>query len=245
MKYLGESFDIHTGGIDHLGVHHPAEIAQSEGASGRQFVKYWVHRVFIMVDGKKMSKSLENFYTLEDVKKKGFGPIAMRYLFLTGHYRTPQNFTWESLKAADQAYKRLKEMMGNFYREAERNMLSEEKMAKINAFREAFGEKLSDDLNMPGALAVVWEVAKSNIPGRDKYDLLVEFDRVLGLGLGAVQEVTEVLEVPEAIRILVKKRDEARRAGDYEAGDSIRKEIEGQGYRVEDTAGGSVVKKIN
>jgi cysteinyl-tRNA synthetase len=237
--------DIHTGGIDHLGVHHPAEIAQSEGATGKQFVKYWVHRVFILVDGKKMSKSLGNFYTLEDVRQRGVDPLALRYLFLTGHYRTPQNFTWEALTAADQAYGRLKEMMRSFYSEAERDMLSEEKLAKIDRFRRSFAEHIANDLNMPAALAVVWEVVKSNIPGRDKYDLLLEFDQVLGLGLQVTGNREQDNNIPEMIKVLVETRNDARKSGDYKMSDDLRKKIERAGYKVEDNAGGSVLKRIN
>lgn len=183
MKYLGEQMDIHTGGEDHLSIHHPNEIAQSEGATGKKpFSKFWMHNAFLTVDGTKMSKSLGNFYTISDVVEKGFDPIALRYLFLGAHYKKPMNFTWQSLESASKGLKRLQSTV-NSLRSTDRTTLSEEKNEKIEEFRIKFNEAINDDLNTSKAMAVLFEMLKSNIPSEDKYDLAVSFDEVLGLGL--------------------------------------------------------------
>jgi cysteinyl-tRNA synthetase len=240
MKYLGESFDIHTGGIDHLGVHHPAEIAQSEGATGKKFVKYWIHRVFILVDGQKMSKSLGNFYTLEDIKNKNFDSLALRYLILTGHYRQPLNFTWESLQTAQNTLRRLREQVIIFKLETQRTSLSPEKNEKIDRYRNSFIEAINDDLNSPKALTVLWEVVKSNIPASDKYDLIVSFDEVLGLGLAKVEE--SKIEISDDVKKLLEEREVLRKKGDFVKADMIRKEVEDKGFEIEDMDNESIVK---
>ncbi|OGG30421.1 cysteine--tRNA ligase, partial [Candidatus Gottesmanbacteria bacterium RIFCSPLOWO2_01_FULL_49_10] len=184
MKYLGDTIDIHTGGIEHTAVHHPNEIAQSEGATGKQFVRYWIHHGHLMMDGAKMSKSLGNIVSVEDVVNKGFDPLALRYFYLTAHYRKPMNFTWEALTAAQNALSELRLQLSAISRQqSERTTLSEEKLEKVDAYRKKFDKALSHDLNMPQALAVAWEVVKSNIPSPDKYDLILDFDEVLGLQL--------------------------------------------------------------
>jgi cysteinyl-tRNA synthetase len=181
VKYLGAQFDIHTGGEDHIPVHHPNEIAQSEGATGKSpFVKYWLHTAHLMVDGKKMSKSLGNFYTIEDVKNKNFDPISLRYLYLSTHYRKQMNFTWDSLTASQNALNKLRKIVENL-KNSQRTVLSEEKNDKVDDFKNRFMMAMNDDLNTSKALAVLWEMFKSNIPSEDKYDLFLSFDEVLGL----------------------------------------------------------------
>lgn len=224
MKYLGDSFDIHTGGIEHTAVHHPNEIAQSEGATGKQFVRYWIHHGHLMIDGQKMSKSLGNIITLQGIPD----PLVLRYFYFTAHYRIPQNFTWEALEAAGKALRQLR-MYG-----VGRNVLSQEKLERVDTYREKFDEALANDLNMPQALAVTWEVAKSNIPSRDKYDLLLDFDEVLGLHL-------ERREVPEEIKQLVDTRENLRKDNKFQEADEIRKQIEQKGFGVEDTPSGPEV----
>ena len=232
MKYLGEQFDIHTGGEDHLSIHHPNEIAQSEGSTGKSpFVKYWLHTAFLMVDGKKMSKSLENYYTVADVEGKGFDPLALRYLYLGGHYRDPLNFTWDSLKASQAALSKLKSQISNLKTQKERTVLSEEKKEKIDTYRNEFMAVVNDDLNTPKALAVVWDVLKSSIPSVDKYNLMISFDEILGLDLG---KSSSVKEMPEEIKELLKKREELRREKKFDKADKIRKQIKSAGYDVND-----------
>lgn len=224
MKYLGEQFDIHTGGEDHASVHHPNEIAQSEAATGKSpFVKYWVHSTFLTVDGQKMSKSLGNFFTIEDVIKKGFDPISLRYLFLNAHYRKRINFTWEALASAENALNRLRELVKAYRsgKEDDRTQLSEEKLAKVDAFREEFKRYISDDLKIPQALALVWEVVKSNIPDYDKLDLILSFDTVLGLNLKHIIE----REISPEIEELLAKREAFRLESNYKEADKIRDEL--------------------
>ena len=235
MKYLGEQFDIHTGGEDHLTVHHPNEIAQSEAATGKHpFVKYWVHHAFLKVDNKKMSKSLGNFVTIEDVIEKGHSPLALRYLFLTAHYRDPLNFTWDSLGAAQVALDKLKNATNSLKGDPVRQNLSSEKLTKIDGFRTEFRDSLANDLSTPKALAVVWKVFKSNIPNADKFDLIEEFDEVLGLNL---TERT-VINIPAEISELAQKRETLRKESKYNEADALRAQIEEKGYSVIDTANG-------
>lgn len=231
MKYLGESFDIHTGGIDHIGVHHPAEIAQSEGATGKPFVKYWVHRVFITIDGQKMSKSLGNFFTLKDITERGFKPMALRYLLLTAHYRTGLNFTWKSLEAAQSA-------LDNLY-----GIVKEYGEPKIGCaeFEREFLKAVNDDMDTPKALAVMWKLIKSNYPGSAKKQSLLKMDKVLGLGLDKIKK--EKLVVPAEVKKLVSQREIARKNKDWSRSDELRKKIESTGFTVEDTDKGAVIKK--
>lgn len=240
-KYLGDQFDIHIGGEDLRSTHHPNEIAQTEAATGKKpFVKYWVHGSFLLVDGGRMGKSLGNAYTLKDLMDKGFQPMDLKYFYLTGHYRKQLNFTFEALGAAQQARQKLVRSMETFYEEKDRNNLSQEKLDKLNGYRDQFRKAIEDDLNMPEALTVVWEVVKCNIPSTDKFDLIREFDEVLGLGL---QATGNKIQVPSEIQSLIDRRTEARRAGDYKLADDIRQQITDQGYEVEDLPTGTKVSK--
>ncbi len=235
MKYLGEEIDIHTGGEDHISIHHPNEIAQSEAATGKTpFVKYWLHTAFLMVDGRKMSKSLNNFYTVEDVEKKGFDPLALRYLYLGAHYRDPLNFTWDSLGASQTALSKLKSQISQLHKssagEPSRTVLSEDKEIKIEEYRNEFSEAINDDLNTARGLAVLWSMLGSNIPSGDKYDLAMSFDEILGLKLNE----TKSIEIPENISSLMEERDRLRNEGKFEEADKIRDRIKDAGFDVSD-----------
>ena len=205
MKYLGESFDIHIGGEDLRQTHHPNEIAQSEGATGKKFVNYWMHTTFLLIDGKRMGKSEGNAYTISDIEERGIDPPALRYLYLTAHYRDPLNFTWESLEAAQTAYEKLKTQMSNVKTQNERTALSAEKQEKVEQYRQRFIDSVNDDLNTPQALAVLWDMLKSNIPSEDKYDLSLYYDEVLGLGLGQHTAISE--QLPAEIQRIVEERE--------------------------------------
>ncbi len=235
MKYLGDTIDIHTGGIDHIPVHHANEIAQSEGATGKQFVRYWVHYAFLMVDGKKMSKSLGNFYTIEDVLEKGVDPMALRYFYLTAHYRKPLNFTWEALAAAGQALSELRSRMPKGEHHAALG-------GQTKKFLDKFDAALANDLNTAEALAVVWEVAKSSLKESEKAALLANFDSVLGLGFDKGRNGT-VSDIPGEVQALLTKREENRKAKNFATADEARQEIEAMGYVLEDTPTGVRVKK--
>lgn len=248
IEYLGEQFDIHTGGIDHIPVHHTNEIAQAEAATDKKpFVKYWVHHNFLRVDGEKMSKSLGNFFTIDDVIKQGLHPRALRLLFLTTHYRSEMNFTWGALEGMQKTYRRLLEQTIQFREEQNRTNLSEDKLKKIDEYRQRFFTALETDLATPEAIAIIWEVAKSNIPGPDKYDLLIEFDEVLKLGLrnadqnleelgDSSQSISENSEsLPEDVKVLLEQRKAARNSKDFPLSDDLRNKIAALGYQVEDS----------
>jgi cysteinyl-tRNA synthetase len=237
MKYLGESIDIHVGGMDLKSTHHPNEIAQSEAATGEIFVNYWIHGAFILVDGKRMSKSLGNNYVLDDITKNGFDPLSLRYLYLQTHYRQEMNFTWASLEGAHNALKRL----GN-----EVSSLEDGGDVGVKEYEKKFLSALENDLALPEALAVVWELINSNHKSSYKKVSLLKMDQVLGLNLGHAQRAklkAESEEIADEIRQLVIHRDEARKQGQFKVADKIRDEIIGKGYEVEDQDGKTVVKK--
>lgn len=244
MKYLGDSFDIHTGGIDHIPVHHPNEIAQSEAATGKKFVTYWIHYNFLRVDGKKMSKSLDNFYTIEDVIKRKIDPLALRYLYLTSHYRSELNFTWEALTNAENSLHGLRFQISNLKTQIpERTALSDEKLSKIDEYREKFDSALGNDMNTPQALAVVWEVLKSNISSLDKYELLLGFDEVLGLKLSGVRDQSSDKEIPIEIQELVVKREQLRKEKKFRESDVVRDQITKAGFIIEDLPTGTKISR--
>lgn len=239
MKYLGESFDIHVGGEDLRSTHHPNEIVQSEGATGKQFVKYWLHGAFLTVDGGRMGKSLGNAYSVSDIEKKGFDPLAIKYFYYTGHYRSSLNFTWDALSAAESALEKLRDQVRILKDNTSRTTLSPEKLGKSDTYSADFSKAIFDDLNMPQALAVVWSAVKSNIPSEDKLDLLLSFDEVLGLKLAESQKVE--VEIPGAVHDLAVKREEFRKAGKFEDADKMRIEIENRGFVIKDTPQGTAV----
>lgn len=246
MKYLGEQFDLHTGGIDHIPVHHTNEIAQSEAATGKHpFVRFWVHHNFLRVNSEKMSKSLNNFYTLDDITAKGYSPMALKLFFLGAHYRSELNFTWEQLDASQKAYDRLVSALSVAKRVDDRSVLSPDKLEKINEYRKNFFGFLENDLHTPEALALLWEVLKSNIPGKDKYDLILEFDSILGLQLIKNIEAYEASDtrVPSGVQQLLDLRQAARDKKDFAKADELRDQIASLGWIVEDSALGQKVKK--
>jgi cysteinyl-tRNA synthetase len=255
-----ESITIHTGGIDHIPVHHTNEIAQAEAATGKQpFVQYWVHHNFLRVDGEKMSKSLGNYYTIDDILNRGISPKALRLLFLTTHYRSEMNFLWDTLEGMEKTYQRLLEMVVQFRKEDDRTVLSEDKLKKIDEYRTRFFAAVENDLNTAEGIALMWEVAKSNIPGPDKYDLLIEFDEVLGLGLKTAEKQLADLKatqaenifsetderLPAEVRQLVAERATARTNKDFAKSDELRQKIAELGFSVEDAKSGEqTVQKI-
>jgi cysteinyl-tRNA synthetase len=236
MKYLGESFDIHTGGIDLLFPHHENEIAQSEAANGKKFVNYWLHNEWILVDGKKMSKSKGNFYKLEDIKKKGFSPMDLRYFFISSHYRKPLNFTFTNLENSKNSMERLKNIISEIKK-------TDEKINKRNielCYNE-FLDILNDDLNTSKALSYMREILREDkLNDSEKYELVLKFDKVLGLKL----EEEEKIEIPEEVKKLVKIREEARREKDWKTSDELRGKIKELGYYVNDKEEGSEIVKL-
>lgn len=230
-KYLGNNFDIHTGGVEHIAVHHTNEIAQGFAAFGKQTANYWLHNAWLMdKSGEKMSKSLGNVVTMQELKERGYDPLAMRYLIMGSHYKKGLNFSFESLSASENALNNLRNIISGL-RYSDRNVLSEEKNEKVNMYKEKFISALSDDINIPQALAVLWEMLKSNIPSGDKYDLAMSFDEVLGLKLS---EPVKQEEMPESIKALMQKRESLRSEKKFDEADELRKKIEEAGYEVKD-----------
>ena len=235
-EYLGDNFDIHTGGIDHIPIHHENEIAQSKGFSGKIPANYWMHVNFMLMDGEKMSKSLGNVYTLSDLKEKGYEPLDFKMLMFTSTYRNQINFTWESLDSSKIALQRLRE---GYLKEIDgTDDVSKE---EIKEYEKRFLEAINDDLNMPIAMSVVWDVIKNPKKSRAFRDLLLKFDEVLGLDLKNYKKQNDKL--PEEILDLVSKRDEARNSKNWSESDKIRNLLVEKGYRVQDTKEGTVVKK--
>ena len=228
-KYLGEKFDIHTGGVDHIPIHHENEIAQSKGYSGKIPANWWMHCEFLLVDGGKMSKSLNNIYTLEDLKNKGFSPLDYKMFTFTSHYRNKLNFTWDSLESAKIALSRLKE---GYNRHAEG--IEEVVDSVIADYENKFHEAINDDLNMPLAMSVVWEVVKNPIKSNKFAKLLDKFDEVLGLNLSHKEE----LELPEEIKDILEERKNARENKDWAKSDELRDKLLDLGYVVKDTKNG-------
>lgn len=262
-KYLGDTIDIHMGGVEHIPIHHTNEMAQSEAANGKPFVRYWLHNEHLVVNQEKMAKSQGTGLSVSEVKERGFDLLALRYFYLTAHYRTRQNFSWEALKSAQAALFELRSQVGILRVHAsKRSMLSDEKLKKYDAFRDQFDEALASDLNTPKALAVVWEALKSNIPSQDKFELLLDFDEVLGLNLRSVEKaakktnVTRELpvskspvsyapeDVPEdEVLALVDDREVKRKNKDYSGADSLREQLAQHGFVLEDTTSGVLLKK--
>jgi len=229
-KYLGKRFDIHTGGKEHIPVHHTNEIAQAYGAFGQQTANFWLHNEWLLIDKVKVSKSLGNIVLMADLIKKGFNPLSLRYLFLTSHYRRGLNFSWKSLEAAQTALNKFYDFFASL----------KNSKGKINsAYKKKFLEILNNDLDAPGALALAWKLLKDKkIKNQDKRKTLLDFDRVLGFNLREIKKPT----IPEEIKKLVAKREKFRKEKNWKLADEVRKEIERRGYRIEDTEKGPIIK---
>jgi len=236
-KYLGEQFDIHTGGIDHIPVHHTNEIAQAEAAFQKKpWVKYWIHGEFLVLEKEKMAKSAGIFITLQTIIDKGYEPLAYRYLCLGTHYRKQLMFSWEALNGAASAYKTLK----NRVIELKKENTSFDKSNKKEHYKKEFMNRINDDLNMPQVLALINDVLKDEALGsKEKLELITEFDEILGLDLLKEEKV----EIPKQVQELIDKREEARKKKDFKLADKLRKEINSKGFIVEDTSEGPRVRK--
>jgi len=236
MKALGVNFDIHTGGIDHISVHHTNEIAQSEGASGKKFVNYWVHHGFLFIEEEKMSKSLGNFYRVSNIVAKGYDPLSLRYLYLQTHYRQEMNFTLKALVAAHTALNRLRDDIAGLGQPAERS---------CEEFDIKFFAAVNDDLNMPKALATVWEMMKSNNSDSKKAASILNYEKILGLKLDKAKEIRgKKLEIPEEIMRMAKERQKLRKQRRFLLADQLRNKIKKMGYDLEDSKDGVIVRPI-
>ena len=233
IKELGETIDLHLGGEDLKMIHHQNEIAQSECATGKDFVNYWMHGAFLQVDSGRMGKSLGNAYTIGDVEEKSCSPLALRYFYMTAHYRTKLNFTWDALQGAQTSLKKLKDLIGS-YQESEDGEVEQK-------WYERFIDAINDDINMPKAIAVVWDMLKSDIREDNKIKTVLKFDEVLGLNL----ENYVGFEIPQKVMDLAKTRLEYRKSGIWDKADLIRREIEDMGYIVEDHGISYKIKRVH
>lgn len=236
-KVLGDTIDLHMGGIEHIPVHHTNEIAQSESATGKKFVNYWLHNEHLTVDDEKMSKSLGNIYSVEEVVEKGYDPLSLRYLFINAHYRSKQNFTWEALKSSETAYLKLKDRVADLKIE-----LGEEAGEIDEQYSKKFISPLEDDFNIPSALSIAWDMMKSDLDNSNKLATILSFDEVFGLKLG--EAVKEEVKTPIEVQELLKQRNEARKARDWAKADDIRKKIlDEYGLVIEDLGDGQKLRK--
>ena len=238
MKYLGKTFDIHAGAVDLIFPHHENEIAQSEGITEKKFSNFWLHGEHLLIDGQKMSKSLGNIFTLRDIENKNINPLAFRYLILTSHYRSKLNFTWESLKGAQNALNNLADNLRLTINEKKRPIINDKKIKK---YKKDFLNAIDDDLNTPKAIALIWQIIKDdNSPNFIKKQLILEFDKVLGLGLNKIKPV-KIQEIPIKIKKMAEEREILRRNKQFIPADLLRKKIEELGYIIEDTSSGHLV----
>ena len=244
MKYLGETFDIHAGGVDLIFPHHENEIAQSEAATGKKFVNYWLHGEHLLVNNKKMSKSLGNIYNLRDLEQKNFNSLAFRYLVLTSHYRSKLNFTWGSLQAAQNGLQNIYDYFIEIKNELRINRQKNQKIEykTILKWNKKFKETINDDLNTPKMLSVVWELIKDkNTQPKDKRTLLLMWDNILGLNINRYSSQHNQPKIPLKIKQMAKKREELRVNKQFIPADLLRKQIEKLGYNIKDTTNGSEI----
>ena len=255
MSLLGETIDIHTGGEDNIFPHHDCEIAQSEGSNKKPFVRYWMHSRHLFVESRKMSKSLGNFYRLDDLLGKGFSPVAVRYLLLSAHYRTKLNLTEKGLAAADATVRKISAFAQDMASHSSGKAAKDNRKvdAFIRAAREGFEKAMDDDLGMPDALSAVFSFMTRVNRERDAgklsssdssrvYGFMIDIDGVLGLGL---DRLPVKQDIPEEIALLAQEREALRKSGDFAGADKIREQMKKKGFVIEDTSGGPVVKKAS
>lgn len=244
FKLLGKQIDIHMGGIDLVPIHHNNEIAQAEAATGKQFVRYWMHNAFITIENKKVSKSLGNTIYLHNITERGLSARALRYWYLTGHYRASMNFTWDALEGADTALKRLTRAFLEMPKE------DKGKRGEAHAaFLKDFYADIANDLDTPRAIALIWDLLKDeSIPPASKRASLIEADKILGLGLNdertaAKLAVIKESDLPTEVQNLVVEREAARNDKDFAKADELRDKIEAAGFDIKDTPEGQKVTK--
>ena len=247
QKYLGEQFDIHTGGVDHIPIHHENEIAQSIGHSGKIPANYWIHGEFLQVDGGKMSKSLGNVYTISDLEERGFDALDFRYFCLNSSYRNILNVTFKGLESAKTGLERLRNCV-KMHAEADGKVEENE----IHEYKNKFMEAMNDDLDSPKALSIIWEIARKETKSKQYANLIGEMDEIIGIDISIDKilereknKKTELQEsLDEEIKKLIDERQEARKNKDWETADKIRNELESKGIRIKDTKEGIEIEKI-
>ncbi len=233
-KHLGTHFDIHCGGIDHIPIHHTNEIAQSEAAFGKNLARFWLHSEFLTLQKGRMGKSEGNIIILRDLIKKGFNPLAYRYLCLSAHYRSKLIFSWQSLKSAQNG-------LDNLYQKVQQLKTKNIKNGSLSYtnYQNRFLSFINDDLNTPKALTLLWEVIKSSkLSDAEKYKILLDFDRVFAIGLSEIKK----LKIPQKIKKLVELRQKYRQQKKWVKADKIRQKVKELGYWIEDTKEGPKIK---
>ncbi len=241
QKYLGEQFDIHTGGIDLIPTHHENEIAQSKGKCGKVPANFWMHGEYLLINGGKMSKSLGNVYLLKDIKERGYDPLTYKLFSYSCHYKNKLNFTWEGIEASAKSLERLR----NSYQlniSGNDNLTAENKQVLVQ-IEENFHKAINDDLNMPLAMSFVWEVAKFDKKNPDIAKLLLKFDSVLGLKIDYISSDNKNINIPQEVLDLVEQRKLARESKDWAKSDELRDLISEMGYSVKDTKSGVEICK--
>ncbi|MBA3789039.1 cysteine--tRNA ligase [Patescibacteria group bacterium] len=235
---LGNEIDVHTGGIDHIPIHHNNEIAQSESVLGKPFVRYWMHGAFLTIEGVKISKSLKNGLYVSDFSVRGIHPLAFRYFLLQAHYRSPLSFSWEALEASAEALTRLWRLSATI-------LLASKGMSVPTEAQERIITLLHDDLGTPQALAYLWEILRDeDITAKEKRAVIEAAEPILGLSLLHIPEAARLFtssELPDAIQSLVKDREKARVAGEFEKADTLREKLRNRGYHVEDRPEGPLL----
>ncbi len=247
IKYLGENFDIHTGGLEHIPVHHTNEIAQSEAAIGKKFVNYWLHAGWLLFKGEKVSKSKGGLYTISELEKQEFKPLDFRYLCLTTHYKKPLNFTIKNLKKAEESYSRLKNIIADIRKDKKLNK------KYLNEFKEA----VNNDLDMSKALQVLWKLVRDK-KAEGKLKTIKKIDEVFGLDLLKKEKIIkDKINVEGKVKLivykgfkptkeltkLINKREESRAKKDWKKADDLRNKIKGLGYKIDDTEKGTILRK--
>jgi cysteinyl-tRNA synthetase len=242
IKYLGEHFDIHCGGVDHIPIHHTNEIAQSEAATGKKpWVNYWLHGEFLILENSRMGKSAGNFITLATLKEKGYDPIVYRYLCLGAHYRKPLTFSFDSLEHAKNSYERLKEIVIKIKEESTKNKSHPNQQIQ-EKYIKLFTDSINNDLNIPEALATFWIMVRDkDITPAQKYSLSIEFDKIFGLGIDHFSKEQNEEITPEIIKLL-NKRENFRKNKEWEKADELRKYLNDKGIEIRDTAEGPKIE---
>ncbi len=248
IRYLSESFDLHTGGVDNIFPHHENEIAQSEAATGKPFVKYWMHAAHLMVDGEKMSKSKGNFYTLRDLLDKGFEPRAIRLLLMATHYRSSLNFTLPAVQQSTAELQRLDDLAGRLDRHRPEPGRNEAFDALVKQSVDEFAESLADDLNISGAIGAHFRLVRETNVALDKGELPADSRAGLDAAFAGFDQVLGILERPDValddeVEQLIERRNEARKNRDFAESDRIRDELAAKGIVLEDTPGGTIWKR--
>jgi cysteinyl-tRNA synthetase len=237
-KFLGTPFDIHCGGIDHIPIHHPNEMAQAEAAFGNDLANYWLHNEFLTFEGGKMAKSLGNIVLLDNLAEKGVNPLAYRYFCLNGHYRAKLDFSIKAIESAQNALDNLYENISDIKSKQEKGKNNPK---NIKSYQERFSEAINDDLNTPKALALTWQLIKDKkITNQEKYKSLLDFDKIFGLNLGKIESEN----IPPEIIALAKERENYRQTKDWQKSDQVRDKIKSLGYEVKDTSSGPKLKKL-